>query len=34
VNSAPATVVENEKKKQADTLLKISLLEEKLSNLN
>lgn len=34
VNSAPEKVVENEKKKQSDTLLKISLLEEKLSNLN
>jgi len=34
VNSAPEKVVENEKKKQSDTLLKISLLEEKLSNLS
>ena len=34
VNSAPEKVVENEKKKQSDTLLKISLLEDKLSNLN
>jgi valyl-tRNA synthetase len=34
VNSAPEKVVENEKKKQSDTLLKIALLEEKLSNLN
>ena len=34
VNSAPEKVVEIEKKKQSDTLLKISLLEEKLSNLS
>ena len=34
VNSAPSNVVDNEKKKQSDTLLKISLLEEKLSNLS
>jgi valyl-tRNA synthetase len=34
VNSAPTNVVENEKKKQADALLKISLIEEKLGNLN
>ena len=34
VKSAPPSVVDNEKKKQSDTLLKISLLEEKLSNLS
>ncbi|MEJ6588679.1 MAG: valine--tRNA ligase [Crocinitomicaceae bacterium] len=34
VKSAPSSVVDNEKKKQSDTLLKISLLEEKLNNLS
>jgi valyl-tRNA synthetase len=34
VNNAPPQVLENERKKQADALSKIKLLEEKLSSLN
>jgi valyl-tRNA synthetase len=34
VNNAPAQVIENEKKKQADAEAKIKALEESLSNLN
>lgn len=34
VNNAPAQVLENERKKQADALSKIKLLEDKLSSLN
>lgn len=34
VNNAPAPVLESERKKQADALNKIKLLEEKLSSLN
>jgi valyl-tRNA synthetase len=34
VNGAPAQVLENERKKEADALQKIAVLEEKLASLN